>query len=438
MKAILIPVYFKSGMDDEYRKYLGLLKDILKDVADFRDPAPIGDIPPGADAAVFPQLIGDAYKQVDDLKKSGIPLLALTSDFGTVNMWDWEIVSFLKSEGIELLAPYNVDLTKKICRSLALKRDLHETKFLLFQDNPGDGMQGEIFKRFFWWEDLCKERMKKKFGVSLVMKSFKKLGEEAGRIPDTEARQVLEGWDIPAEGVTEKALLSAVKIYIALKREVEADPAIGGAGMNCLNESFYSDTTPCLAWNMLFEEKGLIWACEADIMTLMTKYLIQKSLDVPIMMSNIYPFLMGGAALKHEKIDDFPDVDEPENHLLVVHCGYLGVVPQSFASSWTLRPKVLGIVNDNATAIDARLPQGPVTLAKLDPTLTTLQVVEGEIEGYRQYPGSDCRNGAVIKVSDGYRLMHRFYSHHNLIITGRRCDELRFMAEVFGLDIEEV
>jgi len=438
MKAILIPVHFKSGMDDEYKKYLDLLKDILKDVAEFRDPSPIGDIPPGADAAVFPQLIGDAYKQVGELKKAGLPMLALTSDFGTVNMWDWEIVSFLKSEGVELLAPYNVDLTKKICRSLALKRDLRRTKFLLFQDNPGEGMQGEIFKRFFWWEDLCKERMKKKFGVSLVMKSFKKLGEEAGGIPDGEARKVLEGWEIPAEDVTEKALFSALKIYIALKREVESDPAIKGAGMNCLNESFYSDTTPCLAWNMLFEEKCLIWACEADIMTLMTKYLIQKSLDVPIMMSNIYPFLMGQAALKHEKIDDFPDVDEPENHLLVVHCGYLGVVPQSFASSWTLRPKVLGIVNDNATAIDARLPEGPVTLAKLDPTLTKLQVVEGEIEGYRQYPGSDCRNGAVIKVSDGYRLMHRFYSHHNLIITGRRMDELRFMAEVFGLDIEEV
>jgi len=438
MKAILIPVHFKSGMDDEYKKYLDLLKDILKDVAEFRDPSPIGDIPPGADAAVFPQLIGDAYKQVGELKKAGLPMLALTSDFGTVNMWDWEIVSFLKSEGVELLAPYNVDLTKKICRSLALKRDLRRTKFLLFQDNPGEGMQGEIFKRFFWWEDLCKERMKKKFGVSLVMKSFKKLGEEAGGIPDGEARKVLEGWEIPAEDVTEKALFSALKIYIALKREVESDPAIKGAGMNCLNESFYSDTTPCLAWNMLFEEKGLIWACEADIMTLMTKYLIQKSLDVPIMMSNIYPFLMGQAALKHEKIDDFPDVDEPENHLLVVHCGYLGVVPQSFASSWTLRPKVLGIVNDNATAIDARLPEGPVTLAKLDPTLTKLQVVEGKIEGYRQYPGSDCRNGAVIKVSDGYRLMHRFYSHHNLIITGRRMDELRFMAEVFGLDIEEV
>ena len=438
MKAILIPVHFKSGMDDEYKKYLDLLKDILKDVAEFRDPSPIGDIPPGADAAVFPQLIGDAYKQVGELKKAGLPMLALTSDFGTVNMWDWEIVSFLKSEGVELLAPYNVDLTKKICRSLALKRDLRRTKFLLFQDNPGEGMQGEIFKRFFWWEDLCKERMKKKFGVSLVMKSFKKLGEEAGGIPDGEARKVLEGWEIPAEDVTEKALFSALKIYIALKREVESDPAIKGAGMNCLNESFYSDTTPCLAWNMLFEEKCLIWACEADIMTLMTKYLIQKSLDVPIMMSNIYPFLMGQAALKHEKIDDFPDVDEPENHLLVVHCGYLGVVPQSFASSWTLRPKVLGIVNDNATAIDARLPEGPVTLAKLDPTLTKLQVVEGKIEGYRQYPGSDCRNGAVIKVSDGYRLMHRFYSHHNLIITGRRMDELRFMAEVFGLDIEEV
>ena len=57
------------------------------------------------------------------------------------------------------------------------------------------------------------------------------------------------------------------------------------------------------------------------------------------------------------------------NSILVAHCGYLGVVPQSFSTEWNLKPKVLAIVNDNATAIDARLPEGPITLSKLHPKL---------------------------------------------------------------------
>ena len=36
--------------------------------------------------------------------------------------------------------------------------------------------------------------------------------------------------------------------------------------------------------------------------------------------------------------------------ILAAHCGYLGVVPQPFATEWALRKKVLAIVNDNATA----------------------------------------------------------------------------------------
>ena len=48
----------------------------------------------------------------------------------------------------------------------------------------------------------------------------------------------------------------------------------------------------------------------------MTKYIAYKSLKAPIMMSNLYPFLMGMAALKHEKITKFPDIAEPENFVI--------------------------------------------------------------------------------------------------------------------------
>jgi L-fucose isomerase-like protein len=312
---------------------------------------------------------------------------------------------------------------------------MKKAKFLVFQDNPGAGMQAEIFKRFYWWEERCQEAIKEKFGISIVKKSFKELAEKAKKISDAEAAQTAAQKIIPYEGVSERALLNACKIYLAIKEEIENDPDIKGAGINCLNESFYSDTTPCLAWSLLYEEKGLLWSCEADTMSLATMYLIQKSIDADLVMSNIYPFLMGMAALKHERIDKFPEVEEPQNHLLVVHCGYFGVVPRCIASEWTLRKKVLAIVDENATAIDARLPLGEVVLTKLHPNLDKLMVVKGVLENYVQYPGSDCRNGALIKVEDGYRLMDLFYSHHNCIIVGNKTEDLKFIAKVFDIDI---
>jgi hypothetical protein len=154
------------------------------------------------------------------------------------------------------------------------------------------------------------------------------------------------------------------------------------------------------------------------------------------MMSNIYPFLMGMAALKHEKIAAFPDVPHPENHALIAHCGYFGIVCSAHASAWKLKPKVLSIVDDNAIAIDAELPVGPVTLTKLDPLLQKLQVIPGEIVSYAGYPGSDCRNGAVVRVRDGRALMNSLYSHHQCFTTGDKSLELDLVAKAFGLETQ--
>ncbi|MGA2477819.1 MAG: hypothetical protein ABSG63_03590 [Spirochaetia bacterium] len=437
MKAKLVPVHFKSGMDDEFKKHLALLRDQLSEQADILAPVALGGKLPDADAVVFPQLIGDAFSQLDALKKIKLPVLVLTSDFGTVNMWDWEIVTFMKAAGMNAFTPYNIALTKTICRALALKREMKQVKFLVFQDRPGvGGQQAEIFKRFWWWEDKCTELIKDKFGITIVKKSFKTLGEQAKRIGDADARKALGDRTVPMEGLGDRPFTSALKLYAAVKREVEADPAIQGAGINCLNESEYSDTTPCLAWDLLYQERKLIWACEGDTLSLLTLFLLERSLQAPIMMSNLYPFLMGSAALKHEKIDKFPDVPEPENHLLMVHCGYFGVVPRPFCSAWNLRPKALAIVDDNAHMMDARMREGTMTLAKLHPELKSLQSIEGELEKYVQYPGSDCRNGALLKVRNGQLLMKSFYSHHYTLMTGHRAVDIENVSRVMNMGVE--
>ena len=344
----------------------------------------------------------------------------------------------MRSKGIFPFAPSNLAQAKIILRSLSLKRDMLDTKFVVYQDDPADssGMQSDIFKRFFWWEDESEQRLKQKFGIALERKSYKKLAETAQKIPDSQASQELKTKTFKRENVKEKQLLSAMKTYIALKDELDKDDKIRSVGINCLNESRFSDTTPCLAWNLLFSERKLIWGCEGDHLSMLTKYLIFKSLNIQVMMTNLYPFLMGQAALKHERIPDFPDTDSPENHILAAHCGYFGVCPEEFCSSWCLKSKVLKIVNDNAIAIDARFKEGDITLVKISPTFESMTVVEGRIEKYVQYENSDCLNGAVIRVKNGRKLVDNLISHHYIIAQGHIQADLAMVLRLFDINVD--
>ena len=439
MKARLVPLYFDPGRDEDFDRQLAALRELLAEQAEFLPPVAVGQPPPEADAVVFPQLLGEAYRHLADFKAIDVPILIITSESGTLAMWDWEIAAYLRSEGVETIAPYNLAQTRNVCAALGVKRELRDAKFLVFQDNPGEGAQASIFKRFYWWEDECVRRIKDKFGLTIARKSYKTLAEEAKAIPDAEAERVWREWRLPTEGVDGRPLNSAVKLYIALRRELDADPAVRGVGTNCLNESHFSDTTPCLAWSMLFAERNMIWGCEADTMAMLTEYILYHSLGARLMMTNLYPFLLGDAALKHERIAAFPDVPaEPENHVLVAHCGYLGVVPTEFATAWTLRPKVLAMVNDNATAIDARMSTGPVTLAKLHPRMDRMTVAAGELTDYAQFPGSDCLNGGVIRVRNGHRLVSSLASHHYILVAGHHIADIENIAKVFDLEIQQI
>ena len=439
MKAKLVPLYFAEVNErerQEYSEQMARLQEFYGDVAEFLAPVQVGEPLPAADAVVFPQMIFAAFRHDEAFQAIDLPMVVLTSRFGTVEMWDWEIVTYLRDLGCTVFSPYNVELGRSILRAIAVKASLQGAKFLMFQDTPGEGMQANIFKKFYWWESGSTETMERVFGCKLVYRSWKALCESARAVSDEEADRVSADWNVHQEGVSADCFRKAVKIYIAVKAVIEEIGGVVAVGSNCLNESFHCDTTPCLAWNMLFERDDIIWACEGDTLTLLSTYIIYRSIEKPIMMTNLYPFLVGMAALAHEKIDRFPDIDDPANHALGVHCGYFGFVPRQFCSSWTLRPKVLEIVNDDALMVDAELPTGPVTLAKIYPGFKKLSVIRAEIEKYVQYPGSDCRNGALIRYDDGYAVMDNLCSHHSMIIVGDVAPTLQQIARVFGWEVK--
>ena len=440
MKANLLPMYLPDRNEreqDEFLKQIGRLQEMYAEEASFLPPVSVSDtVPAEVDAVVFPQLIGSAFGAKDVIAKLTAPVIVLTSRFGTVEMWDWEIVSFLREEtGLTVFSPYQVELAKVIMRAFAAKRHMKTgMRFLMFQDSPGEGMQATIFKRFYWWEDKCTERMEQAFGIKIIYKSYKELNARAQAISDAQAEEACRDWEVPMEDVPRENYLKAVKLYAAVKEVIAETGEIHGVGANCLNESFNSGTTPCLAWNMLYERDGILWACEGDTVTMVSKFIVYNALKRPVMMTNIYPFLVGMAALKHEKIDKFPDVPNPDNHALGVHCGYFGLAPRSFCSKWTLRPKVLEIVDENALMVDCEMEEGPITLAKIHPNMQKMIVIEAEIGSYAKYPGSDCRNGALIhfKNDNGHEIMQTLCSHHALIIKGDCTHELIQLAQVYG------
>jgi hypothetical protein len=439
MKAKLTPIFFKSGDDPDFSTQLKKLHELLAEEADILKPVKLGEPVPETDGVIFPEMLGQAFRELEKIQTLPQPLLIVTSEFGTVSMWDWEINSYLAAKGVKVIGPTSLGKTKQVCRALALKRQLKQSKLLVYQDKPasGGGNQDEIFKRFYWWEPECVQAIEKKYGVSVIKKSFKELGEKAKNIPDEVAEQFWQQRKdrTPIGKLTGRAILSAVKIYLAVKKDLDRDPNIIAAGINCLNESMYSDTTPCLAWNFLYEDQRLVWGCEADLVSMLTKVLIEHTIRVPFMMTNLYPFQMGYAALKHEHIPNFPDVEgAPENYILAAHCGYLGVVPQSFSTEWILKEKVLAIVDDNATAIDARLPEGDITLVKLMPPFDRWSIVEGELPKYAGFENSHCLNGAVIRVPNGKKLVDDLVSHHYIITTGHNLNELEMVAKVFGME----
>ena len=439
MKAHFAPVFFQNPDDPDFKKQLGHLHTLLVDEAEILAPVALGQALPECDGVIFPQMLGDAYRRVDQIARLPQPLMVITSEFGTVSMWDWEINTYLAARGVTVIAPSSLEKTRKACRAFALKRQLKQSSFLVYQDHPasGGGNQDDIFKRFYWWEDECVAAIEARYGLKIIKKSFKKLAEDARAIPDGEAETVwtTRKGQTPVARLTNRAILSAVKTYMAIKRDLELDASIMAVGINCLNESHFSETTPCLAWNLLYEDQKMVWGCEGDIVSMLTEVLISKTIGVPFMMTNMYPFLMGDAALKHEHIPYFPPVEaQPENHILAAHCGYLGVVPQSFSTEWTLREKVLAIVDDNASAIDARLPVGEITLIKLIPPFNRLSVIEGHLPGYAQFEDSHCLNGAILRVPNGKKLVDDLASHHYIITTGHNLNDMEMVAKVFNLE----
>ena len=428
MSAILVPIRFSQVSGKHFGERLEILKELFAKEAEFLPPINLGDPVPEADAAVLPILPAEAYVQTKALNAVGLPLFGITGAHGARSMWDWEIATYLRAEGVDLYTPYDIELSKVLIRTAALKRKIKSTRFLIWKDVAQGG--------FYWYTDECARRMKERFGIEIIYSSYSNLCQMARDIPDEAARIAAKGKVILKEDVRGGRLLSAFKLYMAMERQIRETGNIVGIGCNCLNESRFTDTSPCLAFALLNRELGVKVVCEADTISLLTEYIAETAIGKGSFSTNIYPFLMGPAAVKHEKISEFPKVERPEDHALLVHCGYLGLIPENIASSWVLRPSVLGMLDENAVMIDGEIPAGDISLVKLHSSFDRWLLSTAELVGYARYPGSDCRCGGMVRLKNGHEFMEHVYSHHITVMPGKYVPYLKLAGRLLGLRSE--
>ena len=142
MKPRLVPLYFDPGRDGDFDVQLNHIRELIGADVELLEPVALGKALPPAEAVIFPQILGEAYRSLGHFQQIKLPILILTSPFGTIAMWDWEIIEYLRAEGVATLAPYSFEQTKKIVAALRVKRELATAKFLVFQDDPGEGRAG--------------------------------------------------------------------------------------------------------------------------------------------------------------------------------------------------------------------------------------------------------------------------------------------------------
>ena len=211
----------------------------------------------------------------------------------------------------------------------------------------------------------------------------------------------------------------------------------GSSGSNRLNQSGLLGHDAALAWDLTPAEREMIWGCEADIVSMLTKLIVHRCLESPVLTTNLYPFLIGDAALHHERIPAFPPV------------AVLPPRPRSpLRLPGRLAPPVRRRVGAAPTSARDRgrerhRHRRPPPCRRAHARQAGTQVRRavgcgGRAHQIRGLPHSDCLNGAVIRVPDGRGLMERLPSHHSIMFSGHDLPGLRLIGQVFGLEVEPI
>lgn len=355
------------------------------------------------------------------------------------DIWRWSAKDMLSALGVEVYLATNGRDAEDLCRALALRRHLRGSRFIVF---------GE--QNFPWNAHAAGHFVSQSLGIEVRVRPIDDYRSRAAAHSEQEVEQF---WTVHrARYVTRRVqraeLRTAVRLALGI-RDVLIEERALGFGVNCFGDLIPSGArdVPCLAQTLLRTE-GFLATCDGDFLALASMALTTGYLDLPCMMSNLYPVRYVGALTDHfgghslAPARRYPRRCWPQLARLG-HCAFVGVISpdmdprgrielSDWGGTWEIPRDGRGC--GNAGRLKAREPFTGVEL-KFDGR--TLLVAEGRIvetTEHRHMPY--CERTALLEFRDLEGFVQQISREHIVVTYGHHAARYHALARVLGLKLQ--
>jgi hypothetical protein len=390
-------------------------------------------VPVGVPA--YPTEVWNSHPQ--PLVERGIPVLFWPlMDFDEPDFWRWSARDMLTALGAKVLLARSMAEGRALLRAWGTRRFLAGSRLVVF---------GE--QNFPWNATAAGHLLTRSLGTVVDVLPLAAFRERLG---SWSAAEVRAAWEerrsrYEVRDVRPAELDTALRVWLSI-RSILAERKAFGFGVNCYGDLITNGgrDVPCLAQSLLREE-GCIASCDGDFLAMASMALASVFLDLPCMMSNLYPVSYEGALRDHFGDPLAPDETRYprsgwRNLARLAHCAFVGVVPAEMTPGGRAALRDFGgtyeIPRDGrGCGVDADLrADTPATAIELKFDGRTLLLARCRVAETTRHGLRHCETSALLEFEDLPRFVENISREHAAIAYGDHVADLRVLAGALGLD----
>ncbi|MCF0145030.1 MAG: hypothetical protein HUJ73_00435 [Eubacterium sp.] len=337
---------------------------------------------------------------------------------------------------IAVVASSDFNDVVRAVRLIHVKKQLENAKIVLFKNFEPLSDKTEAFlkealgtgstwKRYLAGPDGLKDKLdklKKNFGVEVVLKTKADLEKLLDEAPLDEAEKLADEWIKGAEKVVEPSrddVVQSAKMYLGLKKCVDEEQA-DAVSVDCIMMFYTTELSvyPCMSHSKMLDE-GLIGTCESDIDSTLTQLLVK--------------FMTGQASFVSD-----PVIDTASNQIIYAHCA---AATRWYGDNSPKQPYFLRshAEDHNSTSIQSIMPVNEtVTTVKIDIANHAMALHTGKAVG-NVTEEKGCRTKLAAEVTDAQRLLDNWdsdiFSWHKVTFYGDYRRDLLNFSRMYGLSV---
>lgn len=385
----------------------------------------------------YPTEVWNSHPQA--LVDRGLPFVFWPlMDYDEPDFWRWSARDMLRALGVDVHIVKHQAEGQALLAALAMKRFLRDSRLVVF---------GE--QNFPWNAHAAGALITAGLGLRILVRSLDDFRRFYPEISDAQVEALWaarQGARYRVDTVLPADLRQALRTTLAIRNVLQETRALG-FGVNCFGDliTHGGRDVPCLA-QCLLREEGYIASCDGDFCAMASMALTTWFLDLPAMMSNLYPVSYVGALKDH-----FGDPLSPNarrfarrrwpNLARLAHCGYVGVVSPEMTPGGAVRLSDWGGTYEmkrdgRGCGVDGDLRPGePATVVELCFDGRTLLLARARVAESTRHAGMPhCESSALLEFQDLPGFVEAISREHTAVVYGDHIEALQVLARILGLD----